>query len=126
MTANRSALSIDEVDEQRYLRLAEQAFHRIEEAFDAVDPDLAEVSVASDVLTITYRGGSRCIVNTQRPTRQIWLAARSRGWHFDFDEPSGRWLDDHGTGMELFRCVEEVTLETVGLEVSVRPSSSSA
>ncbi|MBI2894918.1 MAG: iron donor protein CyaY [Deltaproteobacteria bacterium] len=113
------------MDEKRYLRLTEEAFHRIEDAFEEVDPDLAEVSVAGDVLTITYRGGSRCVVNTQRPTRQIWLAARSRGWHFDFDEESGAWLDDHGAGMELYRCVEEVTRETVGLAVTVRPASSS-
>jgi CyaY protein len=86
---------------------------------------VAEVSVAGDVLTITYRGGTRCVVNTQRPTRQIWLAARSRGWHFGFDEVSGEWLDDHGTGMELYRCVEEVTRETVGVAVSVSPCSSS-
>ena len=67
------------MDEQRYLHLADDAFRRIERAFEEVDPDLAEAYLAGDVLTITYRDGSKCIVNTQRPTRQIWLAARSRG-----------------------------------------------
>jgi iron-sulfur cluster assembly protein CyaY len=113
------------VDEQRYLHLADQAFRKIEAAFEEVDPDLAEAYLAGDVLTITYRDGSRCIVNTQRPTRQIWLAARSRGWHFDFDEATQTWLDDRGSGMELHRCVREVTRETVGITLPIQASARS-
>ena len=105
------------MDEQRYLQLADQAFHAIERAFEDVDPDLAEATLAGDVLTVVYSDGSRCIVNTQRPTRQIWLAARSRGWHFDYDEKSGQWFDDRGAGVELMRCIADVTRETVGLEL---------
>ena len=67
------------MDEPHYLQLADQAFRAIERAFEEVDPDVAEAYLAGDVLTITYRDGSKCIVNTQRPTKQIWLAARSRG-----------------------------------------------
>ncbi|MBI5162215.1 MAG: iron donor protein CyaY [Micrococcales bacterium] len=105
------------MDEQRYLHLADDAFKAIERAFEAVDPDLAEATLAGDVLTIAYRDGSRCIVNTQRPTRQIWLAARSRGWHFDYDEKNDRWVDDRGAGVELMSLVAQVTRETVGVEL---------
>lgn len=105
------------MDEQRYLHLADDAFHAIERAFEDVDPDLAEVVLAGDVLTIGYQDGSKCIVNTQRPTRQIWLAARSSGWHFRYEEATGRWVDDRGAGVELMRCVADVTKQTVGVDL---------
>lgn len=105
------------VDEQKYLHLADEAFKAIERAFEEVDPDLAEATLAGDVLTIGFKDGSKCIVNTQRPTRQIWLAALSRGWHFGYDEATGRWMDDRGAGVELYRCVADVTKKTVGVEL---------
>lgn len=105
------------MDEQHYLQLADRAFKAIERVFEDVDPDLAEATLAGDVLTIGYRDGSKCIVNTQRPTRQIWLAARSRGWHFNYDEASGRWVDDRGSGVELMACLADVTRQTVGIDL---------
>ena len=107
------------MDESRYLHLVDAAFKAIEDAFADVDPDLAEAYVAGDVLTITYADRSRCVVNTQRPTRQIWLAARSRAWHFDYDPESGRWVDDKGRGDELFSTVRAVTKETAGVDLAL-------
>ena len=112
------------MNEQEYLQLADEAFRTIERAFEEVDPDLAEVTLAGDVLTIGYQDGSKCIVNTQRPTRQIWLAARSRGWHFGYDDATGRWMDDRGAGVELLRCVADVTKQTVGVELPLAARSS--
>jgi CyaY protein len=107
------------LDEQEYLQLADRAFHAIEHAFEEVDPDLAEATLAGDVLTIGYKDGTKCIVNTQRPTRQIWVAARSRGWHFGYDPATGRWMDDRGAGVELYRWIAEVTKQTVGVELTL-------
>jgi CyaY protein len=108
------------MDEATYLRLADQAFRAIADAFEDVDPELVDCEVAGDVVTLTLRGGRKCIVNTQRPTRQIWLAAEARAWHFSWDEPSSRWLDDKGRGDELYGTIARIVKEGVGLEVAFR------
>jgi CyaY protein len=105
------------MDESSYQKLADQAFRAIGDAFEDVDPELADCEIAGDVVTITLPGKKRCIVNTQRPTRQIWLAASSRGWHFSYDEAGRRWLDDKGRGEELFATIARVVKEGAGVDV---------
>lgn len=107
------------MDEARYLQLVDQTFKTLQDAFDAVDPDLVDAYAAGDVLTLTFADRSKCVINTQRPTRQIWVAARARAWHFSLDDASGRWLDDKGRGDELFATVRAVVRETAGLDVTL-------
>ena len=85
------------LDEPRYLRLAHDVFRQLVDGFESIDIDDADLDVAGDVVTIAFATGRKCIVNTQRPVRQIWLAGGQRAWHFSWDEATGRWLDDKGT-----------------------------
>lgn len=103
--------------EPKYLLLADATFKRLERAFEDADPDVCDCERAGDVVTLTFKGGKRCIVNTQRPTQQIWLAASARGWHFSFDANTDAWLDDKGTGDELFATLARVVKESCGLDV---------
>ncbi len=108
------------LDEPRYLHLADDAFKKVLRALDAFDPDDVDAYAAGDVLSLTFRDGSKCVLNTQRPTRQLWLAARSRAWHFSWDEASGRWLDDKGRG-ELYAILRDVVKESSGLDADLAP-----
>lgn len=107
------------MDEQRFKHLADDAFKRILDAFDDADPDDADVETAGNTLTITLRGGKRCVVNTQTATRQIWLAGGNSGWHFSYDEPTQRWLHDKATGDELFSTIARLTREAAAIELDL-------
>ena len=104
------------IDESHYLRLVAIAFRKIEDALEDVDPGDIDFDSAGDVMTLTMKNGVRCIVNTQRPVRQIWLAARSTAWHFSWDEKTSQWMDDKGRG-ELFATLTAVAKEHAGLAV---------
>jgi CyaY protein len=108
------------MDESTYQRLADQAFRTIGDAFEDVDPDVVDCEFAGDVVTLTLRGGKKCIVNTQRPARQIWVAASARAWHFSYDEQGGRWVDDKGRGDELFQTIARIVKEEAGADVRFR------
>jgi CyaY protein len=112
-------MSVGAMDEPTYLKLADNTFRAIGDAFDSVDPDVVDCEIAGDVVTLTMRGGRKCIVNTQRPTRQIWLAANARAWHFSWDEATRRWLDDKGHGEELFATLARIVKETTGVELKL-------
>jgi CyaY protein len=106
------------MDETTYLRLVDEAFRTIGDAFEDVDSDAVDCEIAGDVVTLTLRGGKKFVVNTQRPTRQIWLAASSRAWHFSYEESSRRWMDDKGSGEDLYVVLARVVMEGAGVDVT--------
>jgi len=105
------------MDERTFQRLADEAFHAIGDAFEDVDAEVVDCEIAGDVVTLTLPGGKKCVVNTQRPTRQIWLAAAARAWHFSWDESVRRWTDDKGRGDELFATIARIVKEGAGVDV---------
>jgi CyaY protein len=54
------------------------------------------------MVTMVFPDRSQMVVNLQKPLHEIWLAARSGGYHFKFD--GQRWLDTKGAG-EFFDCL---------------------
>jgi CyaY protein len=107
------------MDESTFEHLADETFRRIEDAFKDIDADDVECERAGDVMTLTFRDGKRCVVNTQRPTRQLWLAANARAWHFSYDDAQKKWLDDKQHRVELFEQIARTVKEAAGLDVQV-------
>ena len=106
------------IDESRYNQLVSAVFKRIMAAADAIDPDVLEADSTGDMVTLTAPSREKCIVNTQRAVRQIWVAGKSQGIHFSLDEATGTWKDDKGRGLELFSFVAEVVKDISGAELS--------
>lgn len=107
------------MDESRFLLLADKTFRKIQDLLEPVDPDLADYELSGDVLQIVFPNGVKCVINTQRPTRQIWLAAKANAWHFSWEEASETWMDERGTGAELLSTIAAVVKENSGVELQV-------
>lgn len=105
------------MDEQQYLHLADAAFRRIEDGLADCDADEIDCERAGDVLTLTFKGGVRCVVNTQRPVRQMWMAAKGSAWHFSYDAAAQHWIDDKRPDGELFRILTTIVKEQSGRDV---------
>ena len=86
------------IDEKQYLALADAALQRVLRAFDDVDSDDADLDVSGDVISIRFRDGTRAVLNTQRPARQLWLAGGASAWHFEHDAVADRWVDAKVSG----------------------------
>jgi CyaY protein len=78
--------------ESKFNELIDQTFTALELALDEVDADL-DYETSGGVLTVVFENASRLVFSRQPPTRQLWLAARSGGFHFAFDEEAGDWRD---------------------------------
>ncbi len=113
------------MDEQAYQHLADATFARIERALGDVDPDELDLERAGDVLTLTFKRGTKCVINTQRPTRQIWVAANARAWHFGWSAKDEKWIDDKGERAEgggtldLFEAIRRIVRDSSGLVVKL-------
>jgi CyaY protein len=62
---------------------------------DDTDADIDNQRVGG-MITLTFRNRSQIIVNLQKPLQEVWLAARSGGYHFRFD--GQQWADTKGQG----------------------------
>ena len=82
-----------------YMDRAEVALKAIELACDRIndqtDADIDNQRVGG-MITLTFANRSQIVINLQKPLHEIWMAARSGGYHYRFD--GGRWLDTRGTG----------------------------
>ncbi|MNY59072.1 frataxin-like protein [compost metagenome] len=84
----------------------------VEDIFDDSDLDL-DLENSAGVLTVRFENGTQLIFSRQEPIRQLWLAARSGGFHFDFDEASERWICDSSDEL-LGEMLARITLEQSG------------
>jgi CyaY protein len=107
------------MDESAYANLTDRAFRVIENALENTDVDDVDCERAGDVLTLTFRDRKRCVLNTQRPTRQLWLAANARAWHFSYDESQAKWLDDKRPTEELFATLAGIIRAQAGVEIDL-------
>ena len=85
------------MDESAFIVAADATLDKIGLALDAAletsDSDL-DWSLRDGVLTIECDDGRRVIVNRHVPNREIWVAAKSGGFHFRAQQ--GRWRDSRG------------------------------
>jgi CyaY protein len=105
------------MNESDFDQLAEDTMLAIEEAIDACDVDI-DYDNAGGILTLEFDNGSRIIINRQTPLSQLWVAARSGGYHFDYDADAECWRLQ-GTGEELFSCLGRYCSEQAGTEVEL-------
>ncbi len=101
--------------EARYHDLVDAAQQAVEDVFEDSGLDL-DLENSGGVLTVRFENGSQLILSRQSPIRQLWLAARSGGFHFDYDEASERWLCD-SSDEQLGEMLARITLEQSGADL---------
>jgi CyaY protein len=87
-------MSLSDAD---YLTKAHALLARIEAQVDAwLDEDVVDIDShrTGGLLELSMPGGSKIVLNTQPPLQEIWLAARSGGYHFKWD--GSQWVDREG------------------------------
>ena len=82
---------------------------------DVVDIDTQRTG---GLLEMSFPNGSKIVVNTQPPLHEIWLAARSGGFHYKFVD--GRWRDTRD-GRELFEALSACTSEQAAQTLNFTP-----
>jgi CyaY protein len=95
------------VTEAEYEAVAKPELSALVRALDGLDTTGFEAELASDILTVEFDDGARCVVNSHRAARQIWMAAELNAWHFDWLAEQGRWVASK-SGDELWSALEGV------------------
>ena len=103
--------------DQEFLDHAEALLARVESGCDRLndqtDADIDNQRVGG-MITLTFANRSQIVINLQKPLHEVWLAARSGGYHFRFD--GTRWMDTKGHG-EFFACLSRDASIQAGVEL---------
>ena len=105
------------MNESEFLTRADAALSAIERAIEAVDIDV-EVDRSGSVLTLELADAGKIVINTQAPMQQIWIAARSGGFHFGWSD--GAWRDTRD-GREIFAVLSAIVSLQGGVPVVLAP-----
>lgn len=90
----------------------------VEAAADAAGLDVDLQMKPGGVLELEFEDGTRMIVNRQSAAREIWVAAKSGGFHFRYD--GQRWVDTRDGG-ELFAALSRLVGAQSGGAVILAP-----
>lgn len=103
------------MEETEFNALAEATLQRIERSLDACDILEYEVQPGG-VLEVEFENGSKIVINRHTAAQEIWVAARSGGFHFRPE--NHRWIGTRD-GIELFAALNRLLSDQAGTPVAL-------
>ena len=106
--------------ESEFLALAESTLDRIEQCLDKLnDEDVVDVECkrSGNVLEVEFlTNASKIIINSQAPLQEMWVAARSGGYHYK--RVGDEWRNTRDD-TELFASLSQYVTEQGGAPVAL-------
>ena len=100
------------MNEAEFHRRAAVTLDRIEQAVENCGADI-DFENAGEILELEFANRSKIVINKQGAASQIWVAARSGGFHYNYDAGTQQWRNDK-TGAELFSELSRLVSEQAG------------
>lgn len=107
------------MDETAFTALADAELARIEAAIEGCGADVELETLPGGVFELEFDDGSKVVINRHTAAQEIWVAARSGGFHFA--PRDGRWVSGRD-GSELYETLSRVISEQSGETVALRPA----
>ena len=121
---NPNNLSVETIDDKQFHEQGSHLLQSIELALEAADDDLdLDLDVerqGGNVINIRFRDKSVIVVNTQPPLHEIWVAAKSGGYHYRWAGTMAQplWLDTK-TGRELLNDLSQFATAQAGKAITI-------
>lgn len=103
------------MNEAEFHHAATAMLNRIEQAVETSGADI-DYENAGEILELEFTNRSKIIVNKQGAAKQIWVAAKSGGFHYNYDAGTQQWRNDQ-SGAELFDELSRLASEQAGKSV---------
>ena len=103
--------------ESEFNKLADETLARIADSIDASGEDIDCETAGGGILALEFDNGSKIIINRQGATQEIWVAAKSGGFHFRWQENAWR---DTRSGEELLASLVKLIAEQSGATIALK------
>jgi len=101
--------------ETEFHLLVDALLLRLQILLDEAPTDI-DSELSGGILTLSFENGSKIIINRQTPSREIWVAAKSGGFHFRL--VSREWIGTRG-GESLGGLLTKVVSQQAGIEILI-------
>lgn len=105
------------MNEADFNALADAELERLEGLLDGCELDFDYEVKPGGVFELEFENGSKIIVNRHSAAREIWLAAKSGGFHFRPE--GGRWVGTRD-GVDFYAVLSRCMSEQAGEPVSLK------
>ena len=115
--------STDRLSDAEFHAKANAVLSRIEAALDRwLQQDVIDIDSqrTGGLLELLFPGGSKIVVNTQPPLHELWLAARTGGYHFQW--VGDRWVDSR-SDEEFFAALSREISAQANQPLTIEPLS---
>ena len=106
------------MNESEFQEIADQTIEDLQDAIDGSGADI-DYDEIGGVLTLEFENGSKIIFSKQGAMNQLWMAAKSGGFHFDYNEENQHWICDSGNNEELYSMLSRLATEQAGEAISI-------
>ncbi len=103
------------MEESVFYELVDETILAIEDALEECGVDI-DIENVGGVLTLIFENETQIIINRQTPTRQIWVASKSGGYHLNYDEVKEVWEQN---GIELFSLLSRECSKQADTEINL-------
>ena len=110
-------ITVTTMNERLYHDRLDELMIAIEDAIEDSELDI-DYETSAGILTLRCPDNSQVILSRQTALLQLWVAAKSGGFHFNYDESEQAWIlegSDDVLSVVLNRCLSE----QCGCEVSL-------
>ena len=104
--------------DSEFMDRAEMLLKAVETSCDRInDAGLADIDNQRTgvMVTLVFANRSQIVINLQKPLHEVWLAAKSGGYHYRYD--GRQWQDSKGQG-EFFSSLSRYASEQTGCVLS--------
>lgn len=103
-------------DERTFRAEVSRTLNALLRQLDEVETDDLDARLSEGNLTSTFEQGGTFMLSQQTPTRELWLSANLRAWHFVWRD--GSW-SERDTHEPLAAVLEKLYSEKLGFPVSL-------
>jgi CyaY protein len=104
--------------ESDYQQLIDNTLIAIEDALEQQEIDI-DYETVSGILTLQFSDNSKIVINRQPAVEQLWIAAKSGGFHLNYDSSQMTWISDADSSLNLSRLLSRLCSEQAGEKVQL-------
>lgn len=98
--------------------IADDTLDKMVEVLSDLEDDSLEADLESGVLTVRFEDGVKYVINSHRAALQIWMAAGTTAWHFDWNGQA--WISSK-SHEELWATLSKKVGAKLGTPVELAP-----